>query len=71
MGINDFTMTPPKRPVEVTGIWLDTHSGHIRVRAEFGGEWHTIISEKNSEGHISHIVEPTGMLKAPLSTELK
>lgn len=71
MGINDFPMTPPKRPVEVTGIWLDAHSGRIRVRAEIGGEWRTVIEETNSEGHISHIVEPSGMLKAPLSVELE
>lgn len=63
-------MEPPKRPVEVTGIWLDAHSGKIVVRVEFGGEWHTVISETNGNGHISHIVEPSGMLKAPPSTEL-
>lgn len=71
MGINDFPMMPPKRPVEVTGIWLDAHSGRIRVRAEIGGEWRTIIDETNSEGHISHIVEPAGMLKAKPSAELR
>jgi hypothetical protein len=70
MGINDFPMSPPKRPIEVTGIWLDAHSGRIRVRAEIGGEWRTIIDEINGEGHISHIVEPAGMLKAKPSVEL-
>jgi hypothetical protein len=70
MGINDFPMTPPKRPLEVTGVWLDAHSGRIRVRVEFGGRWHTVIDETNDEGHISHIVEPSGILKAPLSEEL-
>lgn len=71
MGINDFPMTPPKHPVEVTGIWLDAHSGRIRVRAEIGGEWRTVIEEANTEGHISHIVEPAGMVKCPPSVELK
>ena len=42
-------MTPPKRPVEVTGIWLDAHSGCIRVRAEIGGEWRTVIEIASSD----------------------
>jgi hypothetical protein len=67
MSINDFPMKPPKRPVEVTGIWLDAHSGRIFVRAEVGGKWRTIISEINGEGHISHIVEPSGILRSPVS----
>lgn len=70
MGINDFPIKPPVRPVEVTGVWLDAHSGRIRVRVEFGGEWHTVISETAGDGHISHIVNPTGILGAPLSDEL-
>ena len=49
MGINDFPMTSPKRPVEVTGVWLDAHSGRIRVRAEIGGEWKTVIDERNDD----------------------
>lgn len=68
--INDFPMTPPKRPVDVTGVWLDAHSGRIRVRVEIAGEWRTVIDEHNDDGHISHIIEPSGMLKAPRSTEL-
>lgn len=51
-----------KLPISVTGIWLDAHSGRIRVRAEIDGVWRTIIDERNDEGHISHIVEPAGML---------
>ena len=70
MGINDFPMIPPKRPIEVTGIWLDAHSGRIRVRVEFAGEWHTVLDETNVlQSHISHIVEPCGMLKAPKSSD--
>ena len=60
-----------QRPIEVTGIWLDAHSGRIRVRAEIGGEWRTVIEEENGDGHISHIVEPLGMLRAKPSVELK
>lgn len=55
----------PLAPVEVTGIWLDAHSERITVRAEIAGEWRTIIEAANVDGHISHIVEPGGMLKAP------
>jgi hypothetical protein len=71
MGINDFPMTPPKQPIEITGVWLDAHSGRIHVRVEFGGQWHTVVNEGNNEGHISHIVEPSGMLKSPISAELE
>lgn len=63
--------TAPKRPVEVTGIWLDAHSGKIRVRAEIGGKWRTVIDETNGDGHISHITEPSSMLNKPPSPDLK
>lgn len=59
-----------QQPVPITGVWLDAHSGRIRVRVEIGGQWRTVIDELNAEGHISHIVEPAGMLKSPLSVEL-
>lgn len=60
-----------KEPISVTGIWLDAHSGRIRVRAEIGGEWRTVIEEANGDGHISHIVEPAGMTDKPPSPELE
>ena len=52
-----------KESVQVTGIWLDAYSGRIRVRAEVGGEWKTVIDTTDNGGHISHIVEPSGMVK--------
>ena len=60
----------PKEPIAVSGIWLDAHSGRIRVRAEIDGKWRTVIDERNDEGHISHIVEPSGMIEKPPSPEL-
>lgn len=54
-------------PVSVTGVWLDAHSGRIRVRVEFDGKWHDVIDETNQEGHISHIYEPAGILKSPVT----
>lgn len=60
----------PQQPIEVTGIWLDAHSGRIRVRAEIGGKWRTVIDETNGDGHISHCVHPAGMVDAKPSVEL-
>jgi hypothetical protein len=54
-----------QQPIPVGGVWLDAHSGRIRVRVEINGEWRDVIDERNDEGHISHIVEPAGITDSP------
>lgn len=48
-------------PIPITGVWLDAHSGRIKVRVEIDGQWRDVIDERNDDGHISHIVEPAGL----------
>lgn len=50
-----------QEPVAITGLWLDAHSGRIKVRVEIDGRWFDVLDERNNEGHISHIVEPDGI----------
>lgn len=57
----------PQDPVPVTGIWLFKENDHCIVSAEINGEWRRLISE-HVEGPFSHIIEPPGMIKAPLET---
>ena len=58
-------------PVSIQGVWLDAHSGRIKVRVEVGGVWRNVIDVPNiDEGHISHIVEPSGILSSPEAPEL-
>lgn len=56
-------------PVLIQGVWLDANAGRIIVRVEVGGEWRNILDLPNIQdgGHISHIVEPSGILSSSLS----
>lgn len=59
--------------IAVGGIWLrGCGPEHIEVLAEVGGEWRVVIPSQHIEpGHqtqtVSHIVEPSGIQKAPVS----
>lgn len=56
------------RAVAIQGIWLDASGGRIKVRVEIDGVWHNVLDLPNiGEGHISHIVEPSGILNSPAS----
>lgn len=60
-----------QEPVAVQGVWLDAHSGRIRVRVEVNGVWLNVIDEPNMDRcHISHIVEPSGILQGKPAPEL-
>lgn len=61
-----------QEPVAIQGVWLDAHSGRIRVRIEIDGVWRNVLDLPNIDdgGHISHIVEPSGILSSPLAPEL-
>lgn len=60
-----------QEPISIQGVWLDAHSGRIRVRVEVNGVWLNVIDEPNMrESHISHIVEPSGILNGKPATEL-
>lgn len=51
----------------VSGVWLrKTTSGQLTVLAEVDGVWRAIIDERCDDGPISHIVEPDGILTAPI-----
>jgi hypothetical protein len=53
--------------ISISGIWLRNIGDHIQVLAEFDGKWHVVIEEYCPVPlNISHIVEPRGMLKAPV-----
>ena len=53
-------------PIAITGVWLRRFRDHIEVLIERGGVWYQVMEETNADGPISHIVEPAGMLKAPV-----
>jgi hypothetical protein len=59
-------MTAPRSAdyVPVTGVWLRRVGDYAEVLAEVDGEWRLIIKE-HVDGHFSHIVEPSGIHKAP------
>ena len=59
-----------QEPVAIQGVWLDAHSGRIKVRVEVDGVWRNVLDLPNIEGHISHIVEPAGILNSPPASEL-
>lgn len=56
--------------VQITGVWLQKSTAHngngLRVLVEVGGEWREVITEIADDGPISHIVEPTGITRAPV-----
>ena len=52
-----------QEPVPITGLHLDAHSGRIKVSVELNGKWVMVLDEpQHDQGHISHIVEPSGIL---------
>jgi len=59
---------PSKEGIIVTGIWVRSMGKYIEVLAEIDGEWRVVIREfaPLDEMTISHIVEPSGMKKAPV-----
>lgn len=60
-----------QEPIAIQGVWLDAHSGRIKVRVEVDGVWLNVIDEANvDEGHISHIVEPLGIINSKPAKEL-
>lgn len=52
----------------VSGVWLRTLGGQMQVLVEIDGVWRLVIDEYAPlrEQSISHIVEPSGMLAAPV-----
>lgn len=60
-----------KKGVHVEGVWLRTVGGQVQVLVEIDGQWRLLIQETVAECdgklcHISHIIEPTGILTSPL-----
>jgi hypothetical protein len=51
--------------VEVRGIWLRKIGDQVQVLAEVDNQWRLVIEERQ-DGNFSHIVEPSGILSAPL-----
>lgn len=53
-----------KPPIPVTGVWLRKIGDEVHVLVEHEGVWKLAITE-NIDGHFSHIVEQSGIEKAP------
>jgi hypothetical protein len=55
--------------VRITGIWVhrafEHLGGELAVSVEINGMWHA-IGKWPPHGPISHIIEPAGILRAPL-----
>jgi hypothetical protein len=51
--------------IKIKGIWLRRIGDRIQVLAERDDGWHLIIDEL-IDGQVSHIVEPSGIVSAPL-----
>lgn len=51
--------------VKITGIWLRRSGDELHVLVEVNKQWHKAIVE-HFDGNISHIVEPAGILSAPV-----
>jgi hypothetical protein len=55
-----------QEPIAIQGVWLDAHSGRI-----VNGVWLNVIDVPHVDfGHISHIVEPSGILNSKPAAEL-
>ena len=55
-----------KEPIEVTGIWLrGNRDNGIEVLVEVNGYWRKAITD-SFYGEVSHIVEPLGIMAAPV-----
>ena len=55
-----------KRPVGITGVWVAGSNGRIAVAVEVDGQWRQIQSHVTTDGVISHITEPAGIMAAPV-----
>jgi hypothetical protein len=58
------------RYVGVRGIWLRKIGDQVQVLAEGDDGWHLVIEER-ADGNYSHIVEPPGIIAAPLDPLLQ
>ena len=48
--------------MDINGIHLNAFNGKLTVSVEVNGAWTTVITERyDGVGHISHIVERSGM----------
>ncbi len=55
-----------KQPVAITGVWVAGRDGKIAVAVEVDGQWRQIQAHITTDGLISHITEPAGILAAPV-----
>jgi len=68
----DHVRARMQEPLAIQGVWLDAHSGRIKVRVEVNGVWLNVIDVPNvDQCHISHIVEPSGILSSKPAPELR
>lgn len=51
--------------VPITGVWLRRIGDTAEVLVERDGRWFLVIDEL-ADGNYSHMVEPAGILQAPL-----
>lgn len=58
-------MSEDEKYVGVRGIWLRKIGDSVQVLAEGDDGWRLVIEEA-ADGNFSHIVEPSGILSAPL-----
>lgn len=61
-----------QEPVPVTGVWLRVSGGApdsaydvVEVLVEVDGSWRQVVVDRACSGPVSHIVEPSGIRKAP------
>ena len=59
--------TPPTVPV--SGIWVRRIGDDIQLLAEIDEQWRLIAIDP-LDGHLSHIVEPSGILSGPVIAKL-
>lgn len=58
-----------KQPVAITGVWLLSRGPDAFVLVEVDGAWRRCIVER-LDGNFSHIIEPSGIRKAPIDDDL-
>ena len=59
-----------ERKHRITAVWLRSNAkgDEVEVLAEIQGEWRVIIQRQSTDGPISHIVEWSGITRAPKDT---
>lgn len=50
--------------IEISGVWLRKIDRELQVCVEVDGQWKRVLTD-HCEGPISHIVETSGIRKAP------